>query len=135
MPKSEIDVFHTTQLQMTLKWIYCFLSWPLCQLRISNGLEYGITILGIQFIKKLLPKNQRTQRKYWILSFGFIGLSKIGHHFSNKVIKKLILSKHVNNKKCAPKLVFFNEKKNKRLDNFLRRKLTLKVKFWHVWRY
>ena len=39
--------------------------------------------------------------------------SKIGHHFSNKVIQKLMLSKNVNNKKCAPKLVFFNEKKNK----------------------
>ena len=30
----------------------------------------------------------------------------------NKVIEKLMLSKNVNNKKCAPKLVFFNEKKN-----------------------
>ena len=36
MPKSKIDVFHTTQLQMTLMWIYCFLSWLLCLLRISN---------------------------------------------------------------------------------------------------
>ena len=30
----------------------------------------------------------------------------------NKVIKKLMLSKIANNKKCAPKLIFFNEKKN-----------------------
>ena len=28
----------------------------------------------------------------------------------NKVIQKLMLSKNVNNKKCAPKIVFFNEK-------------------------
>ena len=29
-------------------------------------------------------------------------LSKIGHHFSNKRLLKLILSKNVNNNKCAP---------------------------------
>ena len=41
-----------------------------------------------------------------------------------------MLSKNVNNKKCAPKLIFFNEKKKieKDLDNFWSRKLTLKVK-------
>jgi hypothetical protein len=42
-------------------------------------------------------------------------LSKIGHHFSNKVISKFILSKNVNNKKCAPKLVFSNEKKLRKI--------------------
>ena len=40
-----------------------------------------------------------------------------------------MLSKNVNNKRCAPKLIFFNEKKiEKDLDNFWYRKLTLKVK-------
>ena len=40
-----------------------------------------------------------------------------------------MLSKNVNNKKCAPKLIFFNEKKiEKDSDNFWYRKLTLKVK-------
>ena len=34
-------------------------------------------------------------------------LSKIGHHFINKRLLKLILSKNVNNKN----LIFFNEKK------------------------
>ena len=29
----------------------------------------------------------------------------------NKVLKKLKFSKNVNNKKLAPKLIFFNEKK------------------------
>ena len=29
-------------------------------------------------------------------------LSKIGHHFSDKRRKKLILSKNANNNKCAP---------------------------------
>ena len=43
-----------------------------------------------------------------------------------------MLSKNVNKKKCAPKLIFFNEKKiEKDSDNFWHRKLTLKVKFWH----
>ena len=40
-----------------------------------------------------------------------------------------MLSKNVNNKKCASKLIFFNEKKiEKDSDNFWYRKLTLKVK-------
>ena len=40
----------------------------------------------------------------------------------------MMLSKNVNNKKCAPKLIFFNEKKiEKDSDNFWYRKLTLKV--------
>ena len=37
----------------------------------------------------------------------------------NKVVKKLILLKIVNNKKCASKFVFFNEKKiEKDLNDF-----------------
>ena len=40
----------------------------------------------------------------------------------------MILSKNVNNKKCAPKLIFFNEKKWERFGWFWYRKLTLKVK-------
>ena len=40
-----------------------------------------------------------------------------------------MLSKNINNKKCPPKLIFFNGKKiEKDSDNFLYRKLTLKVK-------
>ena len=40
-------------------------------------------------------------------------------------------SKTVNNKKHAPKLIFFNEKKNEKdSDNFWHRKLTLKVRYW-----
>ena len=54
-------------------------------------------------LERFLHKNQQTQRKYWNLSFGL--MSKIGHHISNKV----------NNKKCAPKLIFFNEKKLRRI--------------------
>ena len=30
----------------------------------------------------------------------------------NKVLEKLKFPKNENNKKCAPKLIFFNEKKN-----------------------
>ena len=40
-------------------------------------------------------------------------------------------SKNFNNKKRAPKLIFFNEKKiEKESDNFWQRKLTLKVRNW-----
>ena len=33
-----------------------------------------------------------------------------------KVIEKLMLSKNVNNKKCAPKFIFFNEKKFRKIQ-------------------
>ena len=36
-----------------------------------------------------------------------------------------MLSKNVNNKICAPKFIFFNEKKSERFQWFLSRKLTL----------
>jgi hypothetical protein len=35
----------------------------------------------------------------------------------NKVIQKLMLSKNVNSKKCAPKLMFFNEEKIEKDSN------------------
>ena len=40
--------------------------------------------------------------------------SKIEYFFSNNVILKMMLSKDGNNKKCAPKLVFFNKKEIKK---------------------
>ena len=47
---------------------------------------------------------------------------------------KFFFSKNVNNKKCAPKMIFFNENFFQKVsDNFLHRKLTLKVKNWHFW--
>jgi hypothetical protein len=70
-------------------------------------------------LERFLNKNQHTQRK--LLNFEFWindELSKIGHHFSNKVIYKLILSKNVINKKCVPKLVFFNKKIEKDSNDF-----------------
>ena len=47
----------------------------------------------------------------WVDLPRFATSSKIWPNFSNKLVEKLILSKSVNIKKCAPKLVFFNEKK------------------------
>ena len=45
-------------------------------------------------LERILPKNEHTQRKLLNVEFWINGeLSKIGHHFSNKVISKLILSK------------------------------------------
>ena len=65
----------------------------------------------------------------WVDLPSFATSSKIWPNFSNKVIKKTILSKNANNKKCSSKFVFFNEKKiEKDLDDFLYRKLILKVK-------
>ena len=76
--------------------------------------------MGDTKLEIFLHKNQHTQRKLFNFEFWINGeLSKIGHHFNNEMIQKLILSKNVNNKKCAPKLVFFNEKKiEKDSDDF-----------------
>ena len=48
---------------------------------------------------------------------------------------KIDVIKNVNNKKCAPELIFLNKDKvEKDSDDFRCRKLTLKVKFWHFLR-
>ena len=65
----------------------------------SNG---GFKIRNIFVLESIYLKETIEFR---VLSFGLMG-----HHFSNKVIYKLILSKNVKNKKFAPKLVFFNKK-------------------------
>ena len=70
--------------------------------------------MGYSKLERFLPRNQHTQRK--LLNFRINGeLSKIVHHYSSKVIQKLILSKNVKNKKCAPKLLLFNEKKMRKI--------------------
>ena len=63
-------------------------------------------------LEKFFPKNQHTQRKLLNFENWCCGkLSKIIHHFSNKLILKLMLSNNVKNKKYARKLVFSNKKK------------------------
>ena len=63
-------------------------------------------------LDRSLPKNQHTQRKLLNFENWVNGkVSKIRRHFRNKSRSILKLSKKVDNKKCAPKLVFFNEKK------------------------
>jgi hypothetical protein len=72
--------------------------------------------MGGKKLERFLHKNQHTQRKFLNFECWINGeLSKIRHHFSNKRFKKFILSKNINNKKCAPKLVFFNEKKMRKI--------------------
>ena len=47
-------------------------------------------------LRRFLPKNQHTQRKLLNFENWFDGeVSKIEHHFSNKVIQKVMLSKNV----------------------------------------
>ena len=70
--------------------------------------------MGGTKLERLLPKNQHTQRK--LLNFeNWVNGQKLGIILESK----LMLSKYVNNKKCAPELIFFNEKENEKdLDNF-----------------
>ena len=66
--------------------------------------------------ERFLQKNQHTQRKLLNFPFWINGeLSKIGHHFSNKPFKKIVLSKMSITTKCAAKLVIFNEKKLRKI--------------------
>ena len=44
---------------------------------------------------------------------------KLGSFLVNKFLQKLIFSKNVNNKKSAPQMIFFNEKKLERFGSFL----------------
>ena len=75
-----------------------------------------------------MHQKQHTQSKLLNFKNWFSGeLSEIGHNLSNKVISKLILSKNVNNNKCAPKLVLFNEKKMRKIPMIFD---IFKVKFW-----
>ena len=68
-----------------------------------------------------LDKNQHTQRELVnFVTWNCGELSKIGHHFRKKSDLKIDLSKNVNNKKCAPKFVLFDEKKSKRFQGFFR---------------
>ena len=58
--------------------------------------------------------------------------AKIFRNFRNKSRSILMLHKISKKKKCAPKFIFFNEKKiEKDSDNFWYRKLTLKVRNCH----
>ena len=65
--------------------------------------SYGVSSLGIQRFERFLCQNPHTQMKSLNFENWCIAeLSKIGHHFSNKRLQKLISSKNVNNNKCAP---------------------------------
>ena len=102
--------------------------------KVVDGQQYGNTGCrvfkrGVQNGKDFCLRNNMLTGNY-VLTFENCcsgKLSKIGHHFSNKVTRKLILLK-----KCAPKLVFVN-KQNIEIDSdyFWCRKLIFKVKFCH----
>ena len=65
-----------------------------------------------QFIKGLIKLDILPDCKHLgLLCLAFATLSKIGPDFIHKKVLKLKLSKNHFNKKCAPKLLFFKEKK------------------------
>ena len=53
---------------------------------------------------------------YKLHCLAFYMLSKIGPDFSKKLVLKLKFSKNNFDKKCAPKILFFNEKKRERFE-------------------
>ena len=75
-------------------------------------------------IKINIPKGN-----YWIFRIGVMGrCQKLCIILENEVIWKLILWTNGNNKKCAHKLIFFNEKKiEKDSDDFWYRKFECQI--------
>ena len=72
----------------------------------------GVFKRGGTKLERFLPKNKHTQRKSLNFENWVNGeVLKIGHHFSKESDLKIDAIKNVNNKKCAAKLVFFNENK------------------------
>jgi hypothetical protein len=60
-------------------------------------------------LERFLPRINITKGNYLTLRIGLTGrCQKLGIILGNKVISKLMLSKNVNNKKCGPKIIFFN---------------------------
>ena len=69
----------------------------------------------------------------WSFQTGGTKLERFLH--KNQQIYKLILSQNVNNKKCAPKLVFFNEKKKRKIQmNFYIENWLWKSNFGTFWK-
>ena len=87
----------------------------------------GVFKRGVQNQKDFCLRINILKEKLLNFEFWINGeVSKIGYHFRNKIFQILILSNNVKNKRFAPKLIFFNEKKiEKDSDDFLHRKLTL----------
>ena len=91
---------------------------------------------GKNCLKKIRPKFaifHQPQVIYWLNSqIGLVtSFQKLGIIFRKQKDFKIDVI-NVNNKKCAPKLVFFNEKKiEKDSYDFRHRKLIMKVEFWH----
>ena len=82
--------------------------------------------MGGTKLEIFLPKNQHTQRKLLNFENWVNGeVSKTRRHFRNKSRSISKLSKNVNNKKCAPKLIFINETKIEKDSDNCYKKLTL----------
>ena len=60
-------------------------------------------------LERFLAKNQHTQTK--ILNFENWSCGELSKKLGIILENKVMLSKNVNNKKCAPKFIFFNVKK------------------------
>ena len=122
---------------IAISWNWFFLTWLFVYFKLDFYClcSYGNTGCGVfkrrgTKLERFLLKNQHTQRK--LLNFeNWVNweVSKIRHHFKSKVISKLMLSKNVNSKKCAPIVKW--KKNEKDSKHFWHRKLNLKVKFWH----
>ena len=79
--------------------------------------QYGLWSFqrGGTKLERFLPKNEHTQRKLLNFENWINGeVSKNRHHFRNKSRSVSMLSKNVNNKKRAPKTMFFKEEKIER---------------------
>ena len=105
----------------------------------ANVTNVSFNVTGIWWklitMKLILVESQKLHQKFfWSFSNKVVRFRKIAilqPSFSNESFLKLNLSKNDFSKSCCPKLIFFNYFFfRKDLDNFWRRKMTLKVRFF-----
>ena len=77
---------------------------------------------GVDFCKIISKKNIFF---YFTFTDVHSDRQKLGPILESKVVQKLKFLKNVNNKKPAPKLIFFNEKKSERFVQFLTVKIDI----------
>ena len=74
----------------------------------------GVFKRGVQNKKDFCLRINKLKGNDWILKIGLMGrCQKLSVIFES--ILRLILSKNFNKEKCAPKLIFFNEKKLRKI--------------------
>ena len=88
-----------------------------CALYIHTSMTSLLTYNVAHFTRhSFRPKTiNQPLKKFLSLEFASKSRKKLDVILENKVVKEVKFSKNFNNKKCAPKIIFFNEKKTRKI--------------------